>query len=89
VERLFAEHPLVREVAVAAVPDQLGATKLRAFVVPAGPVADPAGFETELIGLARGRLASFKVPRTVRAVSHLPRTATGKLRRHIVRTGAW
>lgn len=89
VERLFAEHPLVREVAVAAVPDQLGATKLRAFVVPAGPVADAAGLETELIGLARGRLASFKVPRTVRAVSHLPRTATGKLRRHIVRTGAW
>jgi 4-hydroxybenzoate adenylyltransferase len=89
VERLFAEHPLVREVAVAAVPDHLGATKLRAFVVPAGPVGDAADFETELIGLARGRLASFKVPRTVRAVSHLPRTATGKLRRHIVRTGAW
>ena len=89
VERLFAEHPLVREVAVAAVPDHLGATKLRAFVVPAGPVNDTAGLETELIGLARGRLAPFKVPRTVRAVSHLPRTATGKLRRHIVRTGVW
>jgi len=89
VERIFAEHPLVGEVAVAAVPDQLGATKLRAFVVPAGPVSDAAGFESELIRLARQRLASFKVPRTVQAVSHLPRTATGKLRRHVVRTGAW
>jgi len=89
VERLFAEHPLVGEVAVAAVPDHLGATKLRAFVVLAGPVSDAAGFESELIGLARQRLASFKVPRTVQAVSHLPRTATGKLRRHVVRTGAW
>ena len=89
VERLFAEHPLVREVAVAAVPDHLGATKLRAFVVPARPVSAPADLETELIALARQRLASFKVPRTVRAVASLPRTATGKLRRHIVRTGAW
>ena len=86
VERLFAEHPLVREVAVAAVPDRLGATKLRAFVVPAGPVADAAGFETELIGLARGRLAPFKVPRTVRAVSasapHRDRQAAPAHRSH-------
>lgn len=89
VERLLAEHPLVREVAVAAVPDALGATKLRAFVVPAAPVPDPAALQIELIEMARGRLAPFKVPRTVRAVSQLPRTATGKLRRHIVRTGAW
>jgi acyl-coenzyme A synthetase/AMP-(fatty) acid ligase len=52
-------------------------------------LAGERGWSSALIGLARGRLASFKVPRTVRAVSHLPRTATGKLRRHIVRTGAW
>jgi 4-hydroxybenzoate adenylyltransferase len=39
--------------------------------------------------LTRGRLAAFKVPRTVRAVPALPRTATGKLRRHQVRQGAW
>lgn len=89
VERLLSEHPLVREVAVAAVPDRLGATKLRAYVVPSGPVGDAAGLESELIGLARQRLAPFKVPRTVAAVANLPRTATGKLRRHIVRTGAW
>jgi acyl-coenzyme A synthetase/AMP-(fatty) acid ligase len=89
VERLLAEHPLVREVAVAAVADHVGATKLRAFVVPTGAVADRASFAHELIELARRRLASFKVPRTVHTVPDLPRTHTGKLRRHIVRTGAW
>lgn len=89
VERVLAEHPLVREVAVAAVPDRLGATKLRAFVVAAGPVADESTFESELVGMARRRLASFKVPRTVRTVAALPRTSTGKLRRHVMRTGSW
>ncbi|HSX98002.1 MAG TPA: hypothetical protein VLG91_11525, partial [Streptomyces sp.] len=39
--------------------------------------------------LARDRLAAFKVPRSVSFVPTLPRTATGKLRRHLVRQGAW
>jgi acyl-coenzyme A synthetase/AMP-(fatty) acid ligase len=89
IERLFGEHPLVREVAVAAVTDRMGATKLRAFFVPAGQLPDRAAVEAELMDLARNRLAAFKVPRTVRAVPNLPRTATGKLRRHVVRTGVW
>jgi fatty acid CoA ligase FadD22 len=89
VERVLGDHPLVREVVVAAVHDEAGATKLRAFVVPAGPVPDAARFEAELLRLARGRLAPFKVPRTVSVVPALPRTPTGKLRRHLVRGGAW
>jgi len=89
IERLFEDHPRVGEVAVAAVRDDTGATKLRAFVVPSGPSADAERLEQELLGLAREHLAAFKVPRTVRIVPALPRTATGKLRRHIVRTGSW
>jgi fatty acid CoA ligase FadD22 len=89
IERLLGEHPLVREVAVAAVTDGMGATKLRAFFVPAAQLADRSAVEAELMELARQRLAAFKVPRTVHAVPALPRTSTGKLRRHVVRTGAW
>uniref|UniRef100_UPI00358DF323 AMP-binding enzyme n=1 Tax=Streptomyces turgidiscabies TaxID=85558 RepID=UPI00358DF323 len=48
-----------------------------------------AGLESELIELARARLAAFKVPRSVGFVPSLPRTSTGKLRRHLVRQGAW
>ena len=89
VERLLAEHPLVREVAVAAVTDISGATKLRAYVVPRHPAGDDTVLENELIGLARSQLAPFKVPRTVHVVPAMPRTPTGKLRRHVVRTGSW
>ncbi|MER6558831.1 AMP-binding protein [Streptomyces sp. NPDC001027] len=87
VEAVLRTRPGVREVAVAAVTDGRGSSRLRAFVVPAGPVS--AGLEEDLLTLARERLAAFKVPRSVSFVTSLPRTPTGKLRRHLVRQGAW
>lgn len=89
VEDVLRGHPAVAEVAVAAIADDLGATRLCAFVVPVSTSPDARVIEDELITLARRQLASFKVPRTVRLVSSLPRTHTGKLRRHLVRQGAW
>ncbi|MFI7055403.1 AMP-binding protein [Streptosporangium canum] len=89
VERVLAEHPAVAEVVVAVVADERGASKLRAFVVPAVPDPDPARVEEELIALARRRLAPFKVPRSVELCRALPRTHTGKLRRFAVRNGDW
>jgi fatty-acyl-CoA synthase/benzoate-CoA ligase/fatty acid CoA ligase FadD22 len=89
VENVLRGHPAVAQVAVAAMADDRGATRLCAFVVPVSAVPDARVLEDELIALARRQLASFKVPRTVRLVSSLPRTPTGKLRRHLVRQGAW
>ncbi|MEU9344866.1 AMP-binding protein [Streptomyces sp. NPDC048278] len=88
VEAVLRTHPGVREVAVAAVPDGTGTGRLRAFVVPA-VVPAPDGLPDELLTLARQRLAAFKVPRSVSLLPSLPRTSSGKLRRHLVRRGAW
>ncbi|MFD4503325.1 AMP-binding protein [Streptomyces sp. NPDC058457] len=88
VEAVLRTHPAVREVAVAAVPDATGTGRLRAFVVPTATPA-PAGLQEELLALAREHLAAFKVPRSVSLLPSLPRTPTGKLRRHLVRRGAW
>ena len=87
VERVLLEHAEVAEVAVAAVPDRRGATKLRAFVVPARHAVAARTLEAELLALARRGLAPFKVPRSVRLVDRLPRTPTGKLRRFVLRSG--
>ncbi|MFJ8001044.1 AMP-binding protein [Streptomyces sp. NPDC096310] len=89
IEAVLRTHPAVREVAVSAFTDDKGATRLRAFVVPAGPVEDAEALEAGIVGLARERLAPFKVPRSVRVVESLPRTPTGKLRRPLVRRGSW
>lgn len=91
VEAVLSRHPSVTEVAVAGVVAPDGASQLRAFVV-AVPGADGAQMEVleaELIALARAELAPFKVPRSVTVVEALPRTPTGKLRRFVLRSGAW
>jgi fatty acid CoA ligase FadD22 len=84
VEEVLGTHDGVREVAVAAIPDRLGATKLRAFVVPSNGMPHDL-LEIELLELAGEKLARFKVPRSVHVVDALPRTPSGKLQRFLLR----
>lgn len=79
VERVVAEFPEVREVAVVGVPDDhYGEVGHAHVVVETGARLD----EAALRAYVRERLAGFKVPRywTLRTES-LPRTVTGKIRR--------
>ncbi len=90
IEELLSGHPAVSEVAVAAVADAYGASRLRAFVVACAGVTADERLGTELVELTRSRLAAHKVPRSVCFVDALPRTATGKLRRFLLRSDeAW
>jgi fatty-acyl-CoA synthase len=41
--------------------------------------------ERELLELARANLAHFKAPHSVTFVQELPKTATGKIQKHILR----
>lgn len=86
VEAVLSEHPDVAEVAVASVVHRDGASRLWAFVVCRRPLAD---IEPELRSLARGRLASFMVPKFFVPVERLPRTTNGKLQRHVLRSDDW
>jgi acyl-coenzyme A synthetase/AMP-(fatty) acid ligase len=87
IEAVLLEHPAVVEVAVASVPDETGASRLRCFAVLDAGTAWSPGLQAEILALPRSRLAAFKVPRSVTAVDSLPRTMTGKLRRHVLRAG--
>jgi fatty-acyl-CoA synthase len=44
--------------------------------------------EADLIEFVRERLAHFKAPRAVTVVSELPKTATGKIQKFVLRKGA-
>jgi benzoate-CoA ligase len=82
VESRLLEHPDVVEVAVVGVPDQDGLDKpVAAVVARSGAVLE----EAELVEFCRAGLAAFKRPRRVVVVAELPRTATGKLQRFLVR----
>lgn len=82
VEQRLLQHPDVAEVAVVAAPDADGIEKPVACVVPAaGRTVDPDA----LIDFCREGLAAFKRPRAVVGVEELPKTATGKIRRNVIR----
>jgi fatty-acyl-CoA synthase len=78
VESALLELPGVDEAAVIGVPDATwGEVGLALLVASPGTALDPGAVRTAL----RGRLAGFKVPRHVRVVDALPKTATGKVRK--------
>jgi acyl-CoA synthetase (AMP-forming)/AMP-acid ligase II len=85
VEGVLLRHPAVQEVAIVGLPDEKWGETPHAFVVLSdGENADPA----ELIAFARERLAHFKAPRGVTFVTELPKTATGKIQKFVLRKGA-
>ncbi|MGH3491872.1 MAG: benzoate-CoA ligase family protein [Sciscionella sp.] len=82
VEDRVLGFPGVAEAVVVGVPDADGLDKPVACVVPvAGAELDPEA----LIRWCREGLASFKRPRAVVRMDELPKTATGKIRRNVLR----
>ncbi|MEO6237744.1 MAG: long-chain-fatty-acid--CoA ligase [Vicinamibacterales bacterium] len=85
VEGLLLRHPAVQEAAVVGLPDERWGEAPHAFVVfRPGATADPEAIRQ----FARDRLAHFKVPKSVSVVAELPKTATGKIRKYVLRGGA-
>ena len=90
VESVLIDHPRVQEVAVVGLPDPEGVRgeEVVAFVVPAGPVADPDALAAELQAKVRDEYSKHAYPRRVRFVAELPKTPSGKLQRFRLRQGA-
>jgi benzoate-CoA ligase len=78
-------HAAVAEVAVIGVDDRAGLTKTKAFVVLPPGVAPSEALADELKAFIKARLAPHKYPRAIAFVDALPKTATGKIRRHALR----
>jgi len=82
VEGCLLRHPAVQEVAVVGLPHERWGEAPCAFVVlKAGQKAT----DQELREFAREKLAHFKVPQWVTFVDELPKTATGKIQKFVLR----
>jgi malonyl-CoA/methylmalonyl-CoA synthetase len=79
IEEFLEEQPGVAEAAVAAEPDRARGEVPVAYVVTRGGF-DPAAVEAA----CRASLASYKVPRRFVVVEKLPRTALGKVQKHLL-----
>jgi fatty-acyl-CoA synthase len=82
VEKVLAAHPAVAEAAVVAAPHPLWGEVGRAFLQLAAGRAEP-GTE-ELDAFCRTRLAAYKVPTSFHYVADFPRTAAGKVQKHLL-----
>lgn len=91
VENALLTHPAVSEVAVIGEPDEDRGVVVKAFVVmapnhlPSDQSAEQQ-MRKELQDHVKQTIAPFKYPRIIEFVSQLPKSPTGKLQRHRLRT---
>ncbi len=85
VENALYEHPAVGEVAVIGVPDAKWGEAVKGIVVPRAQGVT----EAELLAFLRGRIAGYKIPKSIDFVAALPRTPSGKLLKRELRKPYW
>ena len=85
VEGCLLHHPSVQEVAVVGMPHEKWGESPHAFVVLK---EGAAASEDEIKLHVRDNLAHFKTPSWVSFVEDLPKTATGKVQKYVLRGGA-
>jgi fatty-acyl-CoA synthase len=81
VEAVLAELSEVAEAAVIGVPDKRWGEVGRAYVIPR---AGESLNEAQVIAHCSARLAKFKVPKSVVVTDAIPRTASGKVQKHLL-----
>ena len=86
VESVVFDHPEVNDVAVIGVPSEKWGEEVKAVVIKStGSDLD----EKKLIEFCRGKIASYKIPKSVDFVEDLPRNPSGKLLKREIRKPYW
>jgi acyl-CoA synthetase (AMP-forming)/AMP-acid ligase II len=85
VEEVLFKHPAVREAAVVAMPDAHWGERPIAFIALK---EGQAATQEELIAYCKQHLASYKAPCLVKFRDELPKSATGKVLRRVLREEA-
>ncbi len=87
VESALVSHPAVAEAAVVAAPDDERGAVVRAVVVLRDGVAPSDDLAHALQEHAKRETAPYKYPRIIDFASELPKTASGKVQRAVLRHG--
>lgn len=87
VERVLAEHPAVKEVAVIGYPDERWGEGILACVVPQTNTPRPS--DEALIDWVGERLAGYKRPRKILFMDELPKGSTNKVLKRELKARFW
>jgi acyl-CoA synthetase (AMP-forming)/AMP-acid ligase II len=82
IEEVIRRVPGVRDVAVVGVPDPLLGESVKAWIIP--DPTPPPNLSRDIQRQCRQHLALFKVPKSVMFRADFPRTASGKVRKHLL-----
>lgn len=85
IEAVLAEIPEIAECAVVAVPDARWGEVGRVYVIP---VAGKDVSAKQILSFCTERLAKYKVPQTAVIADAIPRTASGKVQKNLLRKQA-
>ena len=89
IENLLVTHPKVADVAVIGAPDEEMGEKVVAVIQPMNWEDANDDLADELRAFARSHLSGVKVPRQFDFTKELPRAATGKLYKRLIRDEYW
>jgi acyl-CoA synthetase (AMP-forming)/AMP-acid ligase II len=93
VENIVGSHPAVKDVAVIGVPHEKWGEAVKAVVILHEGKTASGELEKEIIQHCRGKIAGYKIPKSVDFIKEeeMPRTGTGKILHRILREryGKW
>jgi benzoate-CoA ligase len=85
IEEVALAQPMLSDACALGLPDADGLPRVALFVVPRAGGADELTLFENLRAAFKRELAPYKVPKWIRCVPEIPRTATGKLQRFRMR----
>jgi acyl-CoA synthetase (AMP-forming)/AMP-acid ligase II len=86
IEAVLDAHPDVLDVAVIGVPSDEWGESVHAVIVP---LPDKTLTEADILAYGREHLAGYKIPRSVSFTDEIPRNASGKILKKILRQPFW
>ncbi|HMT49047.1 MAG TPA: acyl-CoA synthetase [Dietzia sp.] len=89
IESEMTRHEAVRDVAVFGIPHKDWGEEVKAVIELAEGYTESDELKAEILADLAGRLAKFKLPRTIDVVDALPRQANGKLGKRTLKDPYW